>query len=56
MSSAASSVSQSIQAVNSILQMTTKKSIDAAEKLMKVTVASAVGAETGKGANFDVEA
>lgn len=55
MSSAITPVSQSIQAVNAVLQMTTKKSVDAAEKLMKVTVASAVGAEIDKGVNLDIE-
>lgn len=49
-----SSVSQSIQSVNDLLKMTTTKSVDAAEKMMKVSVADAVGAEIGKGAAVDL--
>lgn len=51
-----SSVAQSIQSINDLLKMTTTKSIDAAEKIMKVTVADAVGAEIGKGAAVDLTA
>ena len=52
--SSVSAAAQSIQSVNEVLQMTTKKSMDAAEKMMKVTVADAVGAEIGKGKAVDV--
>lgn len=48
------SAAQSIQTVNDILKMTTKKSMDMADKLMKVTVSEAVGAEIGKGQNVDL--
>jgi hypothetical protein len=51
---AVSSVAQSIQSVNDLLKMTTTKAMDAAEKIMKVTVADAVGAEVGKGAAIDL--
>lgn len=48
------SAAQSIQSVNDVLKMVTKKSMDMEEKLMKVTVSEAVGAETGKGQNVDL--
>ncbi len=51
-----SSVAQSIQSVNDLLKVTTSKSMEAAEKIMKVTVADAVGAEIGKGAAIDLVA
>jgi len=46
---------QSIDAVNQILQTVTKESTDQAVKLMKVTVATAVGKEVGKGTVVDYE-
>lgn len=52
--SSVSAAAQSIKAVNDVLQMTTKKSMDVAEKMMKVTVADAVGAELGKGKSVDL--
>ncbi|NLD91795.1 MAG: hypothetical protein GX639_03910 [Fibrobacter sp.] len=45
-----------VDAVNAILMQATQKSVEAAEKLMKFTVGQAVGAEIGKGGNFDVQA
>jgi hypothetical protein len=52
--SSVSAAAQSIKTVNDVLQMTTKKSMDVAEKMMKVTVADAVGAELGKGESVDL--
>jgi hypothetical protein len=52
--SSVSAAAQSIQSVNEVLQMTTKKSMDIAEKMMKVTVADAVGAELGKGKTVEL--
>jgi hypothetical protein len=52
--SSVSAAAQSIQSVNEILEMTTKKSMDAAEKIMKVTVADTVGAELGKGKSVNL--
>lgn len=46
----------SIDAVNQILMAATQESMQAVDKLMKVTVATAVGQEAGKGENFDVTA
>jgi hypothetical protein len=48
--------SGNVDAVNAILMQATQKSVEAAEKLMKFTVGQAIGAETGKGANFDAMA
>jgi hypothetical protein len=45
-----------VGAVNDILLQATQKSVEAAEKLMKFTVGQAVGAEVGKGGNFDAMA
>ena len=47
---------RSIEAVNQILQMANAQSIEAAEKLMKVSVEMSLGAEVGKGAAVDVSA
>lgn len=49
-----SSAAQSIQSVNDMLKMVSKQSMDAAEKMMKVTVADTVGAEIGKGQSIDL--
>jgi hypothetical protein len=46
----------SIEAVNNILQTANQASIEAAEKLMKVSVEMAVGAECGKGGAIDCSA
>ncbi|MBN1309497.1 MAG: hypothetical protein JXA18_16375 [Chitinispirillaceae bacterium] len=46
----------SIEAVNTILQIANQASIEAAEKLMKVSVEMTVGAECGKGAAVDLSA
>jgi hypothetical protein len=43
----------SIEAVNQILMAATQQSMEAVDKLMKLTVATAVGQEAGKGQNFD---
>jgi hypothetical protein len=45
-----------VDAVNAILQQATQKSVEAAEKLMKFAVGQTVGAEAGKGGNFDAMA
>jgi hypothetical protein len=50
----ASGVSQSVDAVNQILMMASKESLEMAEKLMKVTVQAAVGKDAGKGGGVDV--
>ena len=50
----ASAVGQSVEAINQILQMANKESIEMAEKLMKVAVE--MGLEVGKGENFDAVA
>jgi hypothetical protein len=42
-----------IDAVNQVLMVATQQSMQAMDKLMKVTVQTAVGAETVKGENFD---
>jgi len=49
-------VGGSVDAVSAILMQATQKSVEAAEKLMKFSVGQAVGAEIGKGGNFDVQA
>ena len=54
--SSISAAAQTIQSVNEVLQMTTKKSMDVAEKMMKVTVADTVGAELDKGKSVDLSA
>jgi len=46
-------VSQSIEAVNQVLQIATKENTDQAVKLMKVTVEAALGREVGKGNAVD---
>lgn len=46
--------SRSIEAVNDILQVANKATNDAAEKIMKVSVEMAVGAESGKGGEVDL--
>jgi hypothetical protein len=46
----------SADAVNQVLETSTKAAMDLAEKLMKVSVTMAVGVESGKGQNFDVSA
>lgn len=48
------SASNSIEAVNNIMQFANQATIQAAEKLMKVTVETAVGVESGKGGSVDV--
>ena len=49
-----SAAAQSIQAVNDILQVANQATIEAAEKMMKVSVEMAVGAELGKGGGVDL--
>ena len=49
-----SAAARSIEAVNSVLQTATKATNDAAEKMMKVNVEMAVGAEAGKGQGVDL--
>ena len=50
-----STASRSIEAVNDILQVASKATNDAAEKMMKVSVEMAVaGAELGKGQDIDL--
>jgi hypothetical protein len=49
-----SAASRSIEAVNDILQVTNQAANDAAEKIMKVSVEMAVGAELGKGQGVDL--
>ena len=51
-----SASSQSIESVNQILQVANKATIEAAEKLMKVSIEMAVGAEFGKGLALDLSA
>lgn len=51
-----SSVSQSINAVNDMLQMAQAQTIKTAEKMMKVSVEMAVGLEQGKGQLLDLVA
>ena len=50
---AGASVSQSVEALNQVLEMATTKSLEMAEKLVKVALETATGLETGKGANID---
>ena len=50
---AISGAAQSINAVNQMLQVVTKENTDQSVKLMKATVATAVGAEVGKGGAVD---
>jgi hypothetical protein len=45
---------RSIEAVNDILMVANKATNDAAEKIMKVSVEMAVGAEVGKGQGVDL--
>ncbi|MBN1578016.1 MAG: hypothetical protein JW913_15760 [Chitinispirillaceae bacterium] len=47
---------RSIEAVNAILQTANQAAIETAEKLMKVSIEMAVGAECGKGAAIDCSA
>lgn len=49
-------VSQSIEAVNQIMQQANQQSIEMAEKLMKVGVEMSLRAEPGKGENIDLVA
>ncbi len=51
-----SSVSQSIDAVNQIMQAAQAKTIQTAEKMMKVNVAMTLGQQTGKGQLVDLVA
>jgi hypothetical protein len=46
----------SIEAVNQILMAATQQSMQVVDKLMKLTVETAVGQEAGKGQNFDAVA
>lgn len=46
----------SIDAVNQVLANATQAVIRQADKLMKATVAMAVGTEPGKGQNIDISA
>ncbi len=48
-----SAAAQSIVEINNIMQDANKATIEAAEKLMKVSVEMALGAEVGKGASID---
>ena len=48
-----SAAAQSIQAVNEILQNAQQAAIQTAEKMVKVNVEMAVGAEMGKGQTAD---
>jgi hypothetical protein len=52
----AAASARSIEAVNAILQTANQATIETAEKLMKVSVEMAVGAECGKGAAIDCSA
>lgn len=45
---------RSIDAVNNVMENANKATLRAAEKIMKVTVETAVGAETGKGGAVDL--
>lgn len=45
---------RSIDAVNNVMESANKATLKAAEKIMKVTVQTAVGAETGKGGAVDL--
>jgi hypothetical protein len=49
----AAGVSQSVNALNQIMEMATQESLDMAKKLMKVAVQESVGAEQGKGGSVD---
>lgn len=51
-----SNVSQSIDAVNQIMQAAQVKTIQTAEKMMKVNVAMTLGQQTGKGQLVDLVA
>lgn len=50
---AVSASAQSAEVLSQILQMANAKSINMAKKLMELSVRTAVGAEFGKGGNFD---
>lgn len=51
---AVAQASSSIEAVNQVLEIAQKATVKEAEKLMKATVAMAVGMELGKGQAIDV--
>lgn len=51
---AVAKASSSIEAVNQVLEIAQKATLKEAEKLMKATVAMAVGMELGKGQAIDV--
>jgi hypothetical protein len=51
---AASQVAVSTQAVNQVLETATNAALKQSEKIMEATVRMAVGMETGKGGNIDV--
>ncbi|MCX7726043.1 MAG: hypothetical protein N2053_04255 [Chitinispirillaceae bacterium] len=51
-----SAVSSSVEAVNKILQFANAATIETAEKLMKLSVETAVGKEPGKGDVVDITA
>ena len=51
-----SAAARSIEAVNDILQVANQATNEAAEKMMKVTVEMALGAELGKGEGVDFSA
>ncbi|MBD3345533.1 MAG: hypothetical protein GF401_10765 [Chitinivibrionales bacterium] len=51
-----SSVAQSVQALNQVLQSANKETVEMAEKMVKVNVEMALGAELGKGGSVDVSA
>lgn len=50
------SVSQSVDAVNQLLMAASQKTMEQAEKMIKVTAEMALGQEAGKGALFDTVA
>ncbi len=52
----AQSVAQSVEALNEVMQQASAKSIDMAEKLVKVALEMSLGKEPGKGANIDTYA
>jgi hypothetical protein len=45
-----------VNAVNQILEMSTKETMEMAKKLVKVALQENLGAEAGKGANVDTSA
>ncbi len=49
-----SNVTQSVDAVNQIMQVAQAKAIQTAEKMMKVNVAMTLGQEMGKGNLIDL--